>query len=120
MMNPKFLFILTLVLSGGLLGCSHSTRQSTPNVVFQESNPPPFIALAGEFKHPGQIPWTNGMTLKDAIIIGELTDFARHQIEIRHEDGTRVRYKWSPQQSLPTNNPVLKPGDTVVSPEVFF
>jgi hypothetical protein len=81
---------------------------------------PDCIRLSGEFKKPGCIPWTNGMTLKEAVTIGELTDFARHQILIRHADGTRDQYRWSPHEQLPTNNPVLKPGDNVVSPEILY
>lgn len=94
-MNPKLILSLTLILGGGMLfGCC--TASNSRGRISDKQ--PDCIRLSGEFKKPGGIPWTNGMTLKDAITIGELTDFARHQILISHADGTRDQYRWSPQE----------------------
>jgi protein involved in polysaccharide export with SLBB domain len=118
-MKLKIILCLTLVLSGVWAGCSNSGRRSAPTVVSTRLDSPAFVYLVGEFKHPGRITWTNGITLKDALAVGVLTEVARHRIRLRHEDGSQVQYKWSAVQPL-ANNPALKPGDWVISPEVLF
>jgi polysaccharide export outer membrane protein len=76
----------------------------------------PFIYVHGEFKNPGQYPWTNGMTLRDAIsAAGGFTDFAYERIRLVHPDGSSQFFKWSATHPL-TNNAILRPGDSVINP----
>jgi polysaccharide export outer membrane protein len=75
-----------------------------------------FVYVDGEFRNSGRYSWTNGMTLKDAIeAAGGFTEFANRRIRLRHLDGTVERYRlvgdW-----VRTNNPALKPWDSVVNP----
>src|SRR5690242_3890769 len=119
-MKPKLLLCLALVLSGGLFGCSNNVaRLPASNVKLSQAESPRFVYLVGMFKNPGHIAWTNGMTLKDALNVRPLDDFARSMIRIAHTDGSVVQYNWSAEHPL-TNNPFLKPGDRVISPEVFY
>ena len=118
-MKAKFIVCLALVLSGGLFGCSNPTQQPALTVVAQQPDSPAFVYLVGEFKNPGRIAWTNGMTLKDVLANRAFDDYARPIIIVKHTDGSKVQYRWQAGKPI-TNNPVLKPGDTVISPEVFF
>jgi protein involved in polysaccharide export with SLBB domain len=75
-----------------------------------------FAYVSGEFRSSGRYSWTNGMTLKDAIqAAGGFTEYANRRIRLRHLDGTVERYRlvgdW-----VRTNNPALKPWDSVVNP----
>jgi hypothetical protein len=80
------------------------------------SAPPLYIFAIGEFKHPGQIVWTNGMTLQDGIqAAGGFTEFARRRLFVYHPDGLAERIRLGPNFSL-TNNPALRPGDKLVNP----
>jgi len=74
------------------------------------------VYVDGEFRKPGRYAWTNGMRLKDAIeAAGGFTQFANHRIRLRHADGTVERYRLRGDWAL-TNNPTLKPGDSVMNP----
>jgi hypothetical protein len=80
--------------------------------------PPAFVGVGGHFVNPGRYPWTNGMTLKYGIAAaGGFDEFASRRIRIFHWDGTEERYHLGKGLSL-SNNPVLKPGDSVVNPTV--
>jgi len=74
------------------------------------------VYVSGEFHKPGVYTWTNGMTLKDAFTAaGGFTEFAWQRILLRHYDGSVERFRWSGKQPL-TNNPALRPGDSVMNP----
>ena len=74
------------------------------------------IRLSGEFRKPGEYPWTNGMTLKDAIgAAGGFSEFATRKLSLWHSDGTAEHYRLGPSRTL-TNNPALRPGDAIKSP----
>lgn len=119
-MKNELLLAFAVVLGGVLLGCSSNVvRSTTANVELPQAESPRFVYLVGMFKNPGHIAWTNGMTLKDVLNVRLLDDFARSMIRIEHTDGSIVQYNWSAEHPL-TNNPVLKPGDRVISPEVFY
>lgn len=76
----------------------------------------PIVYVDGEFRNPGRYPWTNGMTLKDAIdAAGGFTEFANHRIKIIHQDGTTQRYRLRGDWDW-TNNPVLKQLDRIHNP----
>lgn len=80
--------------------------------------PPPVVYLDGQFVSPGAYPWTNGMTLQDALsAAGGFTEFAGNGIQLIHWDRSTERF---PRSSVgpPTNNPVLRPGDQVWNPSV--
>ncbi len=69
--------------------------------------------LDGEFRNPGRYPWTDGMTLKDAIATaGGFNDFAGTRLRLNHVDGTGERYKV--RGNWLTNNPTLKRGDCIL------
>lgn len=123
---------LTRLLLGACLvcGCANSERahraarfsdlpKSQPDSQPQASprgEAPAIIYVDGEFRKPGAYTWTNGMTLKDAIATaGGFTDFAMSGVRLVHWDGTIERYKGSAKRPL-SNNPMLKPGDRVISP----
>jgi protein involved in polysaccharide export with SLBB domain len=75
-----------------------------------------FVYVDGEFRNPGRYPWTNGMTLKDAIeAAGGFTKFANHRIRLYHLDGIGEKLRLSGNWFL-TNNPNLKPGDRIINP----
>ena len=119
-MITKVFLCFALVVCGGLLGCSNYViRPTNSNAGFPQAESPRFVYLAGMFKNPGRIAWTNGMTLKDALNARPLDDFARSMIRIEHADGAVVQYNWSAEHPL-TNDPFLKPGDRAISPEVFY
>jgi hypothetical protein len=84
------------------------------NLLFDD---PPFIVLGGEFKNPGRIPWTNGMTLRDALAVAAFTEFSPHRLRLVHKDGSVEMFRWKREQPL-TNNPTLRPGDTVYCPHL--
>jgi hypothetical protein len=88
-----------------------SCLKNKPGVTFGE----PTIYIGGDFINPGSVVWTNGMTLRDALVIGVLDNFAPRKIYLLRADGSHVIYKWTEKQPL-TNNPVLKPGDRILSP----
>ena len=81
---------------------------------------PAQIHVGGEFKRPGAYPWTNGMRLKDAFdVAGGFTVFASKLVALTRPGEPRQHYfKWSTQRPL-TNNPALKPGDSVYAPIVW-
>ena len=118
-MKLKIILCLALVFNVIMLGCSNPARQPAPVVVSRQTDSPEFVYLIGMFKNHGHITWTNGMTLKDALTICPLDVFARSMIILRHADGLEVRYKWTADKPL-TNNPVLKPGDKVISPLICY
>lgn len=81
------------------------------------SRTPFYIFASGEFKHPGRLVWTNGMTLQDGIqAAGGFTDFARHRLFLYHADGMAERIRLGPDWAA-TNNPALRPGDKLVNPK---
>ena len=88
-----------------------SCLKNKPGVTFGE----PTIYIGRDFINRGSVIWTNGMTLRDALVIGVLDNFAPHKIYLLRADGSRVIYKWTEKEPL-TNNPVLKPGDRILSP----
>jgi hypothetical protein len=88
-----------------------SCLKNKPGVTFGE----PTIYIGGDFINPGSVVWTNEMTLRDALVIGVLDNFAPDRIYLLRADGSRVIYKWTEKQPL-TNNPVLKPGDRILCP----
>src|SRR5208282_3999822 len=76
-----------------------------------------FIYAQGAFMRPGRIAWTNGMSLQDGIqAAGGLSPVARRRILLFHADGLAERIQLGPKWTL-TNNPALKPGDKIVSPQ---
>lgn len=78
------------------------------------------VYLEGEFRNPGRYPWTNGMTLKDAIeVAGGFTEFANHRIKIIRADGITQTYRLLGDWAA-TNNPVLKQGDRIYNPRTIF
>jgi protein involved in polysaccharide export with SLBB domain len=90
-------------------------------VQFERLGPPPLsIYLGGQFNKPGRYPWTNGMTLNDAILTaGGFTDFAGRKIMLKHWDGTWLYLKWHPP--ITNNpNPALEPGDDVFSQRFWW
>jgi protein involved in polysaccharide export with SLBB domain len=75
-----------------------------------------FVYVDGAFRNPGRYAWTNGMRLKDAIeAAGGFTEFSNHRIKLIHWDGISQRFRLRGDWFL-TNNPVLKPGDSVLNP----
>jgi hypothetical protein len=81
---------------------------------------PPFVFVGGEFRNPGRYTWTNGMTLKEGMdAAGGLTDFATRPLRLTHWDGSVAQFRLGVGRIL-TNNPPLKPGDSIMSPRVPF
>ena len=98
-------------------GCSSSKPDmASSHLQPQSGEPPPFVFVRGEFRNPGRYAWTNGMTLDDAFVAaGGFTDFALLRVRVLHWDGSSETYRWGTQHPL-TNNPALKPGDSVLNP----
>jgi protein involved in polysaccharide export with SLBB domain len=77
---------------------------------------PGFVYVDGEFRNPGRYPWTNGMTVEDAIeVAGGFTEFANHTIKIIRVDGRTEQYRLRGDWAS-TNNPVLQAGDRIHNP----
>jgi protein involved in polysaccharide export with SLBB domain len=99
--------ICALIVAPGCSSQSHSAVVTAHAVIYVD----------GEFKNNRAIyPWTNGMRLQDAMdAAGGLTDFATRNLRVRHADGSVEKYRLSPHYK-PTKNPVLQPGDQIISP----
>ena len=100
-MRTAFLCIAAVCL---LAGCA------APKPVYAPA--PAYVYLDGEFKEPGVYAWTNGMTMRDAVVsAGGFTPFALHWIRVDHSDGTSESLKLL--GGAIANNPVLRPGDRI-------
>jgi hypothetical protein len=120
-MKAPPLLVVTACL---LYGCSSSELAKNTQPGFPELPPeapqrgpaPLLVYVSGEFCKPGPYTWTNGMTLKDAFsAAGGFTEFAWERIHLHHYDGSVERFSWSEKRPL-TNNPALRPGDSVINP----
>jgi hypothetical protein len=75
----------------------------------------PHIFVSGDFNNPGYCPWTNGMTLSDAIdLAGGFFPGAERTLYVRHPDGTSAKYKLTIEYRC-TNNVVLQRNDDVIN-----
>ena len=103
-----------LVLAIG--GCA-SDPPKLQNLAPRDQPAPPHIFVGGEFRQPGRFDWTNGLTVIDAIrLAGGFTDFvSSRQLELRHWDGTRERYRLTRDYKF-TGSVLLRPGDHLVNP----
>ena len=74
--------------------------------------------MDGEFKQPGSFPWTNGLTVIDAIrLAGGFTDFVSvRMVEVRHWDGTREQYRLTHDYRFTKSVP-LSAGDHIINPK---
>ena len=97
-------------------GCANKVQQLPPDA--PQSAPAPLLVwVGGEVRQPGQLPWTNDMTLADAIqLAGGFTDFAPRRLEIRRWDGSRESHRLTSDLRL-KQNVVLRPGDQIISPK---
>jgi polysaccharide export outer membrane protein len=105
----QFVAFLLFVTLG--FGCSSNKIQTSHSESSQ-----PHIYVFGDFKQAGQFPWTNGVTVIDAIqLAGGFTDFAGQNLYVLHLDGTRQIYRRTSEGQF-TNDIILRPDDKVVSP----
>jgi hypothetical protein len=75
----------------------------------------PHIFVSGDFNNPGYCPWTNGLTLPDAIdLAGGFFPGAARSLYVRHPDGTTQKYKLTIEYRC-TNNVVLQRNDEVIN-----
>ena len=111
-----------LLLAGLLMvsGCSN-LQPHAPSIPIQPQtetiSSPQYVYVLGEVSVPGKYPWTNGMTLQDAINSAGLTDFTR-KFQVT-QNGFSTTYRLSPGRTL-TKNPLIYPGDRIYSVRVEF
>jgi protein involved in polysaccharide export with SLBB domain len=80
------------------------------------SQTPQEVHAGGNFRSPGNFPWTNGITAADVVHqAGGLTDFATPWLVIVHRDGSREKYLLTWDLQI-TNDIPLQPGDHVFNP----
>ena len=114
-MNNLIKAAVFLLPACALLGCS-SKKPATLTRLRGEA--PETIFVSGEFHAPGKYPWTNGMTLRDAIdAAGGFNEYARRKFYLKHWDDTQQTFWLSLDRTI-TNNPALEPGDQLQSPKV--
>ena len=116
-----------ILLMASLCGCQPHTAlvasvpaAATPDlgqrdIVSQrpQSQWPQFVRAGGNFRYPGNFPWTNGITAADVVDqAGGLTESATPWLVIVHRDGFRESYRLTSDLQI-TNNIPLKPGDHV-------
>jgi len=94
-----------------LAGCStpraHSTTAAEPFW--------PHIFVSGDFNNPGYCPWTNGLTLSDAITLaGGFFPGAERTLYVRHADGASEKYKLTIEYQC-TNHVELQRNDQVIN-----
>jgi protein involved in polysaccharide export with SLBB domain len=101
-------------------GCSN-LQPHAPSVPIQSQTQtitsPQYIYVLGEVSAPGKYPWTNGMTLQDAVNSAGLTDFTR-KFSVTHNGVTKT-YRLGSERTL-TKNPFVYPGDRIYSHRVEF
>ena len=109
-------------------GCVHRANTSVANsdnskkpttvqnpISASATNAPKLIYLSGRFSSSGAIFWKPGITLAEAINAGGgHSDAPKSRIMLIHSNGQSESFRWNTQFAL-TNNPVLEPGDTVMS-----
>ena len=97
---------------------SNNSKKSTTGQIpisASATNAPKLIYLSGRFSSPGAIFWKPGITLADALNAGGgHSDAPTSRIVLIHSNGPSEFFRWNTQIAL-TNNPVLEPGDTVMS-----
>jgi len=108
--------ILVIILFLGLatlLGCASREQPQTSSAVAPDSH----IYVGRDVHAPGYYPWTSGMRLTDAIAsAGGLTDFAQLSlIGVQHADGKFEKYHYDLALKNKSDDPVLRPGDRVVT-----
>jgi hypothetical protein len=116
---------LAFVVAGLIAGLAIVGAGTVTNVGSAElevsSNTPSWTApttndvvyVAGSVKKPGEYPWTNGMTFKDAVgAAGGFSEFEPTRLKLRHRDGTVDAFKIKKADPF-KHNPKLKSGDYV-------
>lgn len=107
---------LSALLLLAIGGCASDTPR-LQTVSPRDQPAPPCVFVDGEFKRSGRLPWTNGLTVIDAIqLAGGFTDFvSSRRLEVRHWDGSREQYRLTLDYQF-TNSVLLRAGDHMINP----
>ena len=77
-----------------------------------------FVTVGGAVRAPTAVPWSNDMTLTNAIYrAGGFSDFPNKKKVKLVRDGKATYYNLTRVDKDPTQNPTLLPGDEVTVPE---
>ncbi|HEV7403744.1 MAG TPA: polysaccharide biosynthesis/export family protein [Chthoniobacteraceae bacterium] len=91
---------------------------TSPTAVITLNPASRFVTVGGAVRSPQAVPWTNDLTLSNAIIrAGGDNGFPNYRKVKLTRDGKATFYNLSRADKDPAQNPKLLPGDEVILPE---